>query len=547
MKSDKVVMRPIVTRETDVASPGRPTFAGPAYPVAVPARTAPSQPTSRGRRTATNPPTAKAPTLAPLDVDVLVVGAGISGIDAACRLSMHCPGTAWAVLEAREAVGGTWDLFRYPGIRSDSDMFTLGFPFRPWHGSDSMAAGPEIRSYVRDTAVEYGVTDQIHHGQRVVRLEWSSTDARWSVTSETASGRVTHTARLVYLATGYYSFGSGHVVEFPGQDDFAGDVVHPQHWPTGLSLTGRRAVVIGSGATAITLVPALVAEGAAHVTMLQRSPTYVAALPGRDVVAAALQRVLPSRAAHRLARAKNIVLSTLGYRALRRFPQAGRRMLRRRAVGRLPAGYPVDTHFAPRYDPWDQRLCVAPDGDFFDVISAGRADVVTDTVERFEADGIRTSSGRLLPADLVVTATGLRMEVGGGAEVVVDGAVLDASSTHVYKGVMLSDVPNLGLAVGYTNASWTLRADLSARWFCSLVRHLDRHGYAAATPRYSEPSGDTKGDRPFLDLTSGYVRRAAGILPRQGRERPWRVVQSYLYDLAVMRLGRIDDGHLELR
>ena len=480
----------------------------------------------------------------PLDLDVLVVGAGISGVDAACRLSMHCPGTVWAVLEARDAVGGTWDLFRYPGIRSDSDMYTLGFPFRPWRGSASMASGPEIRDYVRATADEFGVTERIHHGHRVERLEWSSERARWSVTARTADGTVTHTARLVYLATGYYSYASGHVVDLPGRDEFPGEVVHPQQWPEGMPVAGRRVVVVGSGATAVTLLPALVREDAAHVTMLQRSPGYVAALPTRDPVAQALRRVLPDGVAHRVVRGKNVVLSTAGYQLMRRRPDVGRRLLRRRAMRRLPPGYAVDTHFAPRYDPWDQRLCVAADGDLFTVLSDGRAEVVTDTIERLDRDGIRLTSGRHLPADLVVTATGLRMELGGGAEVVVDGAVVDASAHHVYKGLMLSDVPNLALAVGYTNASWTLRADLSARWFCSLVRFMDRKGYGVATPRDDEVG---EGDAPLLGLSSGYVQRAADLLPRQGRRAPWRVVQSYLHDLALMRLGRIDDGHLELR
>jgi monooxygenase len=489
-----------------------------------------------------------APTADPaLDVDVLVVGAGISGVDAACRLAVHCPGTTWAVLEARDAIGGTWDLFRYPGIRSDSDMYTLGFPFRPWRGDAAIAAGADIRSYVEETAREFGVTERLHLGQRVQRLAWSSATRRWSVTAATSNGPVTHTARFVYLATGYYHYESGHVVDFPGQDDFAGELVHPQHWPEGMPVAGRRIVVVGSGATAVTLVPALVAEGAAHVTMLQRSPSYVTALPGRDVVAAALHRVLPSGAAHRVVRGKNVVLSTIGYQALRRFPDAGRRLLRRRALDRLPEGYAVDTHFSPLYDPWDQRLCVAPDGDLFDVLADGRAEVVTDTIERFERDGIRLRSGELLPADVVVTATGLRIEVGGGAEVLLDGVPLEVPSAHVYKGVMLSDVPNLALAIGYTNASWTLRADLSARWFCSLVRYLDRRGYAVATPRYDEGPVDGQDSRPLLGLSSGYIRRGAHLMPRQGRRRPWRVVQSYLYDLAVMRLGRIDDGRLELR
>ncbi|HET6968003.1 MAG TPA: NAD(P)/FAD-dependent oxidoreductase [Ornithinibacter sp.] len=480
----------------------------------------------------------------PLDLDVLVVGAGISGVDAACRLSMHCPGTVWAVLEARDAVGGTWDLFRYPGIRSDSDMYTLGFPFRPWRGRSSMASGAEIRDYVRATADELGVTERIHHGQRVEQLEWSSQRACWSVTARTAEGTVTHTARFVYLATGYYSYASGHVVDLPGRDDYTGEVVHPQQWPPGMPVAGRSVVVVGSGATAVTLVPALVEAGAAHVTMLQRSPSYVAALPTRDVVADAVRRVLPDAVAHRVVRGKNVVLSTAGYQLMRRRPDLGRRLLRRRALRLLPTGYAVDTHFAPPYDPWDQRLCVAADGDLFDVLSDGRAEVVTDTIERLDGDGIRLTSGRHLRADLVVTATGLRMEIGGGAEVRVDGAVVDVSAGHVYKGLMLSDVPNMALAVGYTNASWTLRADLSARWFCSLVGFMDRKGYAVATPRYDEVGGE---DSPLLGLSSGYVQRAVGILPRQGRRAPWRVVQSYLHDLAVMRLGRIDDGHLELR
>ncbi len=480
----------------------------------------------------------------PLDVDVLVVGAGISGVDVACRLAQRCPSTSWAVLEARERVGGTWDLFRYPGIRSDSDMYTLGFPFRPWRGAASIAPGAQIRQYVEDTAREYGVTARIHHGHRVVRLEWSSEDSLWTVTAETAGGTVRHTARLVYLATGYYAYDSGYEVRWPGQEEFAGQVVHPQRWPDGLAVAGRRVVVVGSGATAVTLVPALVREGAAAVTMVQRSPSYVASLPSRDVVADALRSALPDVVAHRVVRAGNVARASLAYAALRRWPDAGRRLLRRGVVRSLPAGYPVDTHFAPRYDPWDQRLCVAPDGDFFTALRSGSAEVVTGTIERMTRGGLRMTSGHELDADLVVTATGLRLRIGGGAELVVDGRPVDIAREHVYKGLMLSGVPNLALAVGYTNASWTLRADLSARWFTSLVRHLDRHGLGVAVPRYDE---EPPGDGPLLELTSGYVRRAEAELPRQGRARPWRVVQSYLPDAASVLLGRIDDGHLELR
>ena len=487
-------------------------------------------------------PDPKAPP--PLDVDVLVVGAGISGVDVAARLARHCPGTAWGVLESRDRVGGTWDLFRYPGIRSDSDMYTLGFPFRPWRGEASIAPGEEIRRYVEDTAREEGVLGRIHFGQRVVRMTWSSGEARWTVTADTSDGPVVHRAQFVYLATGYYAYDAGYEVELPGREDFAGDVVHPQHWPEGMPVRGRRVVVIGSGATAITLVPALVAEGAAAVTMLQRSPSYVVALPARDPVAAAARSVLPDGLAHRVVRGKNVVASTLAYRALRRWPEGGRRLLRRGAVRSLPEGYPVDVHFAPRYDPWDQRLCVAPDGDFFAAIHSGSAEVVTGTIERMTRDGIRLASGEELAADLVVTATGLRLQIGGGAEIVVDGRAVDISREHVYKGLMLSGVPNAALAVGYTNASWTLRADLSARWFTSLVRYMGRRGLTVAVPRYDE---DPPGRGPLLELTSGYVRRAEDDLPRQGHRFPWRVVQSYLRDVAMTRMSRIDDGHLELR
>ncbi|HQZ10763.1 MAG TPA: NAD(P)/FAD-dependent oxidoreductase, partial [Ornithinibacter sp.] len=422
----------------------------------------------------------------PLDVDVLVVGAGIAGVDVGARLGMHCPGTAWAVLESRDAVGGTWDLFRYPGIRSDSDMYTLGFPFRPWRGEASLASGEQIRQYVQDTAREFGVTERIHHGQRVERLDWSSDDARWTVTARTDAGTVRHTARLVYLATGYFSYEGGHVVDFPGQELFAGPVIHPQAWPDDLSVQGKRVVVIGSGATAVTLVPALVEAGACHVSMLQRSPSYVASVPSRDRVATRVRQVMPDAVAHRVVRAKNVVLSTLGYQVLRRYPDAGRRLLRRRMEQALPAGYPVELHFTPTYDPWDQRLCAAADGDLFTVLGDGRASVVTASIDAFEGDGIRLAGGEHVPADVIVTATGLQMEFGGGARVFIDGVEVDVSSGHVYKGLMLSDVPNLAMAVGYTNASWTLRADLSARWFCSLVRYLDRRGLSVATPRYDE-------------------------------------------------------------
>ncbi len=478
----------------------------------------------------------------PLDVDVLVVGAGISGVDVACRLAQRCPETSWAVLEARERIGGTWDLFRYPGIRSDSDMFTLGFPFRPWAGRASFAPGAQIREYVERTAREHGVTGRIHHGHRVVRMEWSSAERRWTVTSATDRGEVRHLARFVYLASGYYAYDSGHEVDLPGREAFGGEVVHPQHWPEGMPVRGRRVVVLGSGATAVTLVPALAAEGAS-VTMLQRSPGYVVARPSGDRLADVLRAALPGGAAHRVVRAKNVVTGSLAYAALRRWPEGGRRLLRRQVVRALPPGYPVDTDFAPRYDPWDQRVCVAPDGDFFEAVASGAARVVTATVDRMTRTGIRLASGEELDADVLVTATGLRLLLAGGAEIVVDGERVDVAREHVYKGLMLSGVPNVALAMGYTNASWTLRADLSARWFPSLVRYLRDRGLTVAVPRYDE---DPPGEGPLLELASGYVRRAEGSLPRQGNSRPWRVVQSHLRDAASMRLSRVDDGRLHL-
>ncbi|MBM6404661.1 NAD(P)/FAD-dependent oxidoreductase [Phycicoccus sp. CSK15P-2] len=481
----------------------------------------------------------------PLDVDVLVVGAGISGVDAGCRLAMEDPAPSWALLEARDAIGGTWDLFRYPGVRSDSDMYTLGFPFRPWRGATSIARAEEILRYVHETAEAYGVTERIHLGQRVTGLEWSAHDRRWTVTARRGDGEVlTHRARFVHLATGYYSYESGYVVDFPGRDDFAGPVVHPQHWPEDLALDGRRVVVIGSGATAVTLLPAIVEAGAAHVTMLQRSPGYVVALPNTDGLADLARRLLPAGAAHRAVRAKNVALSTLTYQLLRRYPEGGRRVLRDRLVARLPEGYPVDVHFSPAYDPWDQRVCVAPDGDLLEVLASGDAEVVTGTVDRLVPEGVRLTDGTVVGADVVVTATGLRLEICGGAELVVDGCPVDVPTRHVYKGCMLSDVPNLVLAVGYTNASWTLRADLTARWFGSLRRWMERHGRTVAVPRWDGSGG---ADRPLLDLTSGYIRRGRHLLPRQGEHAPWRVVQSYAYDLATTRLGRVDDGVLELR
>ncbi|MEU7905607.1 NAD(P)/FAD-dependent oxidoreductase [Actinoplanes sp. NPDC049118] len=452
--------------------------------------------------------------------DVLIIGAGLSGIGAAWRLRRERPGTTFAILEARDAIGGTWDLFRYPGVRSDSDMFTLSYPFRPWQGRESMAPGASIRQYIRDTADEGGITPHIRFGATVEQAGWS--DGRWSVR---LAGGETLTCGFLYACAGYYDYAKGHQPDFPGLGDFAGRFVHPQAWPEDLDYAGSRVVVIGSGATAVTLVPAM-APTAGHVTMLQRSPSYLTVLPERDVVADALRRVLPARAAHKLARVKNILLSQGFYQLARRRPERVKAILRRFALQHLPDPAYVDEHFTPAYQPWDQRLCVAPGGDLFNAVAAGTASVVTDHIDRFVPEGIRLRSGRTLPADVVVCATGLSLLPIGGVTLTVDGTVVDPGGTVAYRGVMLSGVPNFAYCIGYTNASWTLRADLSHRYVLRLLSHLERHGYASATPR------ETPGNRrPLLDLTSGYVQRALDRFPRQGDRDPWTVRQNYLLDV----------------
>ncbi len=475
--------------------------------------------------------------------DVIIVGAGLSGIDAAFRIRERLPHRRIVILEGRESLGGTWDLFRYPGVRSDSDMYTLSFPFRPWTEPASIADGGAILRYLAETAQESTISTMIRYRHRVRAAAWDSDSATWTVLSSTPDAQVRLTCSFLYLATGYYRYDRGHVVDFAGQDEFAGPVVHPQHWPEGLDVAGRRVVVIGSGATAVTLVPALAARGASLVTMLQRSPTFMVSLPGRDPIAATVRRHLPAGAAYRVIRAKNLAVNVATFQLARRFPDASRRLLTRGVAHALPAGYDVRTHFTPRYDPWDERLCVVPDGDLFASVAAGRAEIVTDTVDRFTATGVRLTSGRELPADIVVTATGLSLQVVGGIDLLVDGSPVTVNEEYVYKGLMLSGVPNLAWCVGYTNNTWTLRADLSATYVCRLLAFLDERGLTTATPRYDGVRGGT---RPLLDLTAGYVRRATAILPKQGERPPWRLRQNYFADLLQMRTGRVDDGCLEL-
>ena len=473
-------------------------------------------------------------------VDVLIVGAGISGIGVAYHLQDKCPGRSYAILEGRERLGGTWDLFRYPGIRSDSDMHTLGYRFRPWTEAEAIADGPSILRYVADTAREHGIDRHIRYRHRVVRAEWSSADARWTV--EVERGDSGETVRLtcgfLFSCSGYYRYDEGFTPPLPGVERFGGRLIHPQHWPEDLDYAGKRVVVIGSGATAITLVPAM-AEQAGHVTMLQRSPTYILSVPGEDPLATALRRRLPERAAYVLVRWKNVALHTLVYRASRRWPARVRRIIRAATRRQVPAGYAVDTHFNPRYDPWDQRLCVVPDGDLFRAIRSGDASIVTDRIETFTETGIRLESGEELEADIVVTATGLNMLALGGVRLAVDGRDVELPETMAYKGVMLSGVPNFAFAIGYTNASWTLKVDLVAEWVCRLLNHMARRGTPIALPRNDDPSVT---EEPLLDFQSGYVQRAIDQFPRQGSKAPWKLRQNYLLDLVKLRLGRVDDA-----
>ncbi|MBG6183181.1 cation diffusion facilitator CzcD-associated flavoprotein CzcO [Arthrobacter sp. CAN_A214] len=466
----------------------------------------------------------------PEHLDVVIVGAGLSGVGAAYRLKTECPGKTFAVIEARQSIGGTWDLFRYPGIRSDSDMFTLGYPFRPWAGAKSIADGASILSYIHETAADTGIGDNIRLSTRLVSAAWSSAEAHWllelDVTSEDGDKiRRSMTCGFLYSCTGYYDYARGHEPAFPGIGDFQGEVVRPQFWPEDLDYTGKRVVVIGSGATAITLVPSL-ARDAASVTMLQRSPSYILAVPGRDRFADTARRYLPAGAAHRLARAKNVLVTQAFYQLCRRQPELAKKFLRKQVTDILGNDQVVKDNFVPRYNPWDQRLCIAPSADFFRALKTEEASVVTDTIETFTPRGIRLSSGRELDADVVVTATGLSMLPLGGATFTVDGKRVDLGETWVYRGLMTSGVPNLALCFGYSNASWTLRADLSSRYVCRLLNYLDRHGYRSATPAARD--GMTR--RPILDFTSGYVQRGSGAFPQQGKRQPWVMRHNYLLD-----------------
>lgn len=479
------------------------------------------------------------------ELDVIVVGAGLSGIGAGVRLKTECPTKRIALFEARDAIGGTWDLFRYPGVRSDSDMFTLGYPFHPWREAKAIADGPSILRYIRETSSKFGIDELIRFRHRIVRAAWSSEEARWQVDAEVGEARapVRFRCRFLYVCSGYYSYDQAHEPVFPGRERFVGPVVHPQWWPEELDYAGQRVVVIGSGATAVTLVPAM-ADRAAHVTMLQRSPSYILSLPAEDVLADVIRAALPAGLAHRVVRGKNVLITLGLYQFSRRFPKLTRRILEGGVKRRLPPEVPVQPHFSPRYEPWDQRLCLVPGADLFAAMASGKASVVTDSIETFTEGGVRLASGRELPADIIVTATGLKLLPLGGIRLEVDGRTIEPKDALVYKGLMLSGVPNMAWCVGYTNASWTLRADLSSRYVCRLLNTMDRGGFDVAMPKADPPDVER---RPLLDLSSGYVARAADEIPMQGSKAPWYLRQNYVLDRLTMTYGRVDDEMMELR
>ncbi|HUE91827.1 NAD(P)/FAD-dependent oxidoreductase [Pseudomonas sp.] len=475
-------------------------------------------------------------------LDVLIIGAGLSGIGAAYHLMKHCPGKRFAILEGRAALGGTWDLFRYPGIRSDSDMFTLGYNFKPWTNPLAIADGPSIRSYIEETAQENGIQEHIRFQHKVLKADWCSERASWTLQVQRGEDAepIKLSCQHLLMCTGYYRYEAGYTPEFKGREQFQGEFIHPQLWPENFDYSDKTVVVIGSGATAVTLVPAMT-DKAKHVTMLQRSPTYVVSLPQEDSISNALRRFLPETWVYRLARTRNVAIQLGFYKLSKAFPRLVRKALLGLAKRQLGANFDM-RHFSPRYKPWDERVCAVPNGDLFKVLRKGKASVVTEHIDGFTAKGIRLKSGQVLPADVIISATGLELQLFGGMQVAVDGVPFDAAKSMGYRGIMLRDLPNAAVVLGYTNASWTLKADLSSEYFCRLIQHMDAIGMRQCTPRDSRR--EIK-DAPFLDLASGYIKRAADKIPTQGDRAPWKLYQNYLLDLALLRYGKIEDGYLE--
>ncbi len=476
-------------------------------------------------------------------VDVLIVGAGISGIGAAYHLQDKCPNKTYMILERRQNLGGTWDLFRYPGIRSDSDMYTFGYAFRPWRQPEVVASGDAILDYLRETVEEHGIDRRIRYGQHVLRASWSTPDARWTVHArDEATGKdATVTCNFLFMCAGYYDYDQGHSPKFEGSERFEGRIVHPQKWTDDITYEDKRVVVIGSGATAVTLIPEL-AKKAAHVTMLQRSPTYIVALPGEDEIANWLREHLPAKHAYAITRWKNVLYSTAMYWFCRLQPDRAKALIIDQVRQLLGDDFDVEKHFTPNYNPWDQRVCLAPDGDFFRTIRSGRASVVTDQIECFTERGIRTQSGTEIEADLIVTATGLELKFLGGLEVEVDGEAVHLPDAFMYKGMMCSDIPNMALSLGYTNASWTLKSDLACEYVCRLINHMDKWGYDYCCPRANDPSLEAV---VMLPLTAGYIRRGVHRFPHEGASFPWKLRQNYPLDLITLRYAPVEDDVMQ--
>ena len=475
--------------------------------------------------------------------DVLIIGAGLSGVGAGYHLKTKCPSKRFLILESRGSIGGTWDLFRYPGVRSDSDMFTLGYSFKPWTDAKAIADGPQILNYVRETSAENGIDNNIRFRHRVKRASWSTKDARWTVEAERTALEgstevVTFTCNFLFSCAGYYRYEEGYTPQFAGIADFEGQIIHPQRWPADLDYTGKRVVVVGSGATAVTMVPEM-AKTAGHVTMLQRSPTYVVSRPAQDLLANRLRRNLPASIAYQLIRWRNVLLGMYFFQLSRRKPARVKQLILGGVRMALGPDYDVATHFTPRYNPWDQRLCLVPDGDLFKAIRENRASVVTKEIDTFTKGGVRLTDGSELEADIVITATGLVLQVLGGVEVSVDGRAIDFAKELTYKGMMYADVPNLASAFGYTNASWTLKCDLTCEYVCRLINYMDRHNYRQCMPHNGDPTIEPM---PSLDFSSGYVQRSIAKLPKQGSKRPWRLYQNYAFDIVSLRFGKVNDG-----
>ncbi len=473
----------------------------------------------------------------PRHVDVLIVGAGVSGISSAYYLGARCPDKSYAIIEARDAMGGTWDLFRYPGIRSDSDLYTFGFSFRPWTEDTAFASGAQIKTYIEDTAREFGIDQHIRFGRKAVSAAWDSAAALWTVTIEHGGSAETITCNLLYMCPGYYDYAAGYRPVWEGEAEFAGDIIHPQDWPEDLDYSGKNIVIIGSGATAVTLIPSL-AETAQHVTMLQRSPSYITEMPSRDNLAIGARKVLGAKITHGLIRWKNIIRTIFYYNLARKFPNFVKNGLKKAATTAIGPDFDVDTHLSPTYAPWDQRVCIDKDGDMFAAIKASKAAIVTDTITQFTKDGIALDSGDVLPADIIITATGLNMRLMGGMTISLDGVEADISQTYMYKGMMFSGLPNLFYSIGYTNASWTLKCELIARYACRLINAMDTEGSSIISP---EMAGEII-PQPALDLQSGYIFRAEKILPKQGTKAPWRVHQNYIFDKIALGMGTLKDG-----